>query len=65
MSTFQNTLNYTDYHDVDEDNVTIALHGGTWLSVNNAGIVRRHMDYNPIASIPNVASLKNKNSLSQ
>ena len=36
-------INYTDYHNVDEDLMTISLHGGRWNTVSDAGIARRNL----------------------
>lgn len=35
---------YTDSHDVDEDMVTIPIHGGRWIGVEGSGVFDRAMD---------------------
>ena len=56
---------YTDLHDVDEDIRTISNYGGRWLTETNAGVAYRDIRYDPTSAFDTVASLKNKNSLSQ
>ena len=58
-------IHYTDFHNVDEDMVTISLYGSNWLHGSKAGISYRDTDESPTISYNTVASLKNKNSLSQ
>ena len=63
-----NNLNHTDVHDVDEDLKTIAQHGGFWGDGNGDGITHRLVFDSQIDNLhafSDVASLKNKNSLSQ
>ena len=56
-----------DGHDVDEDLRTIVYHGGEWYAGSWAGVTYRFVT--AISAIRDssdaVASLKNKNSLSQ
>ena len=56
---------YTDWHDVDEDLRTIAIQGGAWTDISYAGITHRDPWNSPSAISGDVASLKNKNSLSR
>ena len=56
---------YTDEHDVDENMVTIMNQSGMWLNGSMVGITIRTMNDTPTSSPDYVASLKNKNSLSQ
>ena len=65
MSTSQNNLNYTDQHDVDEELRAIADFGEDWRHGTGSGIARRDVYFAPTATLTAVASLKNKNSLSQ
>ena len=58
-------IHYTDFHNVDEDMVTISLYGSNWLHGSKAGISYRDTDESPTISYNTVASLKNKNSLSR
>jgi hypothetical protein len=58
---------YTDYHDVDEETRTIAHYGGDLVDNGGtgAGITRRNLYHSSTDFYDFVASLKNKNSLSQ
>lgn len=57
----RNTLNYTDWNDVDEDMVTISNQGGYYSDGESVvGIVRRNVNYNLTGVGDIVASLKNK-----
>jgi len=55
---------YADQHDVDEELRTIPNYGGMWDYYSTAGITRRDIDSHGLGNAA-VASLKNKNSLSQ
>ena len=47
---------YTDYHDVDEEIVTIVLHGAGWYDSTSAGVALRCL-FRPYSHISvNVAS---------
>ena len=46
---------YTDWHDVDEDGMTILIHGGAWYQTLS-GISRRHISISPTTSGLDVAS---------
>lgn len=48
MSTSKIFLNYTGWHDVDEDVRTIADHGGSWNAGTATGIVNRLMLNAPV-----------------
>ena len=50
---------YTVYHNVDEDVLTIQLHGGNWSHENMVGVMYRQMVDPPAGAGPHVA-LKNK-----
>lgn len=55
-------------HDVDEDLKAIAQHGGFWGDGNGNGIAQRFVldsQTDNLHAFPDVASLKNKNSLSR
>ena len=55
------TLNYTDWFDVDEDQMTVACHGGCWCE-DQAGIAHRNPYNNPFLSGgPSVASSNIRN----
>ena len=43
------TTYYTDGHEVDEDERTISIHGGSW-DWETAGIAQRHISDNPNTS---------------
>ena len=63
MSTSKIFLNYTDWHDVDENRNTIPVYDGTWMGdramSDGTGIYRRDM-YDPVDTVAHtVASLKN------
>ena len=66
MSASENNLNYTDGNHVDEDSKNITNQGGAWPDAAVIGIMYRNM-YDSSVNISSifVASLKNKNSLSQ
>ena len=51
-------INYTDYHDVDEDLRTISLQGGRWINELIGGITERNMSDSPTSSGDYVASKK-------
>ena len=51
---------YTDWHNVDEDMLTISALGGNWDSFDHAGVVYRDTDESP-ASIIVVAPSTVKN----
>ena len=56
------SLNYTDFHDVDEDLRTIADYGGGYWAENvAAGVSCRHMDHTPADTSDYVASSNMKN----
>ena len=50
---------YTNWHDVDEELMTILIHGGAWYQETQSGISRRHMSISPTTSGIDVASKKN------
>ena len=56
---------YTDWHDVDEDRVTILYQGGYWREDIKVGMTQRHIDVSPNHSddVDGVASSNMKNSL--
>ena len=56
MSTSKDIINYTDYHDVDEDIRTIMLHGAAWSYHSTAGIVFRYLNDTPAGNNASVAS---------
>ena len=56
MSTSKIFLNYTDYHDVDENLRTISNYGGDWPAGNSAGVALRTPYDNPTDSGSGVAS---------
>ena len=64
-SNVENMRYYSDIHEVDEDVITGLIHGGSWHYENNAGAVLRYANVSPFYPDGIVASLKNKNSLSQ
>ena len=64
-SNMQKIKNYSDYHDVDEELVIIPAQGGRWAEAGGAGIAFRAANYTPTTTLNSVASLENKNSLSQ
>ena len=47
---------YTDFHDVDEDETTIASCGGHWYEVGGVGVTRRGMIDSPSNFTYSVAS---------
>ena len=47
---------YTDIHDVDEDLMSIPIHGGRWSAELQAGIVRRSMNDSPTASAGDIVA---------
>ena len=49
-------IHYTDYHDVDEDNVTISVYGGLWNIGNSAGVTYRYVFDSPSWIQPGNAS---------
>ena len=55
-----NNLNYTDFHDVDEDMLTLCSCGTEWWNHTYAGVFRHAVDAPPSHSSITVASLKNK-----
>ena len=61
MSTFKVFLNYTDWHDVDEEMRTIVRLGGWWTSGEPAGVFDGDMYNTPTASENIVASSNIKN----
>ena len=52
---------YTDYHNVDEDQTTIASHSGHWNVTSNAGITRRELYSTPTDAADDVASSNMQN----
>ena len=56
MSTSKDIINYTDFHDVDEDIRTIILHGAAWSYHSTAGIVFRYLNDTPAGDNASVAS---------
>ena len=62
-STCENNFNYTDMHDVDEDEMAIVPQGGHCTYGNQAGITFRHMSDDPTMVYTDVAS-KNNHTLS-
>ena len=56
MSTSKDIINYTDFHDVDEDIRTIMLHGAAWSYHSTAGIVFRYLNDTPAGDNASVAS---------
>ena len=52
----KNSHSYTDYHDVDEDNVTISVYGGLWNIGNSAGVTYRYVFDSPSSAWDTVAS---------
>ena len=50
------TTYYTDYHEVDENMVTIAEQGGRWHFGSVIGITQRHMDNDTTTTFEFVAS---------
>ena len=66
MSTSKDIIYYTDWHDVDEDRLTIPVYGCMWLgdraTSDGTGIYRRDM-YDPVDHASyTVASSNMKNS---
>ena len=51
-------INYTDWHDVDEESMTITSCGGWWGSDNTTGVAARDQYSNPTDSGDSVASKK-------
>ena len=49
-------LNYTDFHNVDEDRMAISLQGGDWVNGSSLGIAHRDMIGAPTDISPAVAS---------
>ena len=45
-----------DIHDVDEDLMSIPIHGGRWSAELQAGIVRRSMNDSPTASAGDIVA---------
>ena len=43
MSTSKDIINYTDYHDVDEDMKTISVYGGFWIEGELIGVTHRNV----------------------
>ena len=58
MSTSKIFLNYTDWHDVDEEMRTISISSGYWDDRGGAGAARREMHPTSISTFDTVASLK-------
>ena len=56
MSTSKVFLNYTDWHDVDEEMRTVPYYGDHWEYGNSAGIFDRYMNSAPAVSGHFVAS---------
>ena len=50
-------INYTDQHDVDEDNRAIPSYGERWRGITYAGMYVRHVNTNPINASEFVASI--------
>ena len=65
-----NNLNYTDFHGVDEDDVTAIRHGARWSDNVNTGVAYRNLYDDPVDRVhhtagsarDDVASMKNKTS---
>jgi hypothetical protein len=58
-------INYTDYHDVDEDKVSIIYHGGHWnggWSYGSSGVGIADRSISPSSTFTFVASSNMKNS---
>jgi len=53
---------YTDWHNVDEDMVTLVYHGGRWQSATNVGVTYRDTDETPTHVSDTIASSNMKNS---
>ena len=53
---------YTDVHDVDEDRVTISVHGGDWEDRVWTGVTCRNMPGDGSVTHDNIASSNMKNS---
>ena len=62
MSTSKVFLNYTDWHEVDEDERTIPFHGGHQLRDSMTGIADLDMAHTPTNYYDIVASSNMKNS---
>ena len=63
MSTSEIFLNYTDIHDVDEDETSIIIQGGSWPYESRTGAAHREMSETPTSVWDTVAS-KNNHTLS-
>jgi hypothetical protein len=50
-------INYTDYHEVDEDMRAIVAQGGSWWEDGGTGVAMRCMNNSPTSSIDYVASI--------
>ena len=52
---------YTDWHNVDEDMVTLVYHGGSWSYDIQAGVTYRDTDETPTITYDFVAPVQKKN----
>ena len=59
MSTSKDIINYTDWHDVNEDMKTISAQGGRWLGGKEDGVFIKTMDVTSTKTSANVASIRN------
>ena len=50
-------INYTDYHDVDEDEKTIPFYNARWDEQSRSGITVRFMNHTPTVAGAIVASI--------
>lgn len=53
---------YTDYHNVDENDITIPIYGGYWCDKTVGGVAGRGTAFNPTNTFDAVAYKYNKNS---
>lgn len=56
MSYYTDMHDYTDGHDVDEDQATITHHGGSWYDGIAVGVAVRNVSTGPTFTTNNVAS---------
>ena len=47
---------YTDYHDVDENDITIPIYGGYWCDKTVGGVAGRGTAFNPTNTFDAVVS---------
>ena len=55
-SDMKNSHSYTDYHNVDEDVLTVSEQGGFWTSETGAGIAYLYINFSPNTASDGVAS---------